>query len=664
MKTFSTFLILLTLLFWSMNFSVTKADVGGTPPEIQEIYLVALDWSTFDPITEYVNVETSETFRLAATAIGEVPLYYNWIYAYGQLPGNVIDLVFDLPGEYPVIVKVTDTNGLSDDRLIRIVVGGGFPPPYGCEVDILVDGLSVNEAIFDLDMNALLTAQGAGVEPVSYNWWVNGLPASSDASLNLTVGIGAWYFVYLETIDAQGCRSYDVAKIMGAACIAPAPSVYDADFNFVSSVTITAGDPLTLYSSGISYCPFATLEYFWMIGDEVIGNGVVLDEYVFSEPGVYTIYAVDRDNCGCIGRTPIEVTVLPAAPVQGSICGRIIDVDNGLFAGVTVKLIDTDNNQVGDPIVTGVDGSYAFVDLEIKPYTVMIVTPLGMTATPGESIAGIEPGDPCREVDFLLIPTIVVNDCRGLGYWKHQFDVYLTGKGNAQETATDLELYLDAVYVHFNILGIYMGLGDFDFEDAKNVLTVRGGKLMLERAKQHLFTLLLNFASGRIGNATVISADNRDAADAVTYAAQLILDGDETNDELAKDICEEINHGQMLDAGIVPESNVLYKSNSKYKFIFLKQPYTFTLHQNFPNPGNPSTSIVFDLAQDSPVKLEIFDVSGRMIRTLVNESKPAGTHQATWNGQDDLGNSVASGLYIYRIQAGKFVQSKKMLFVK
>jgi hypothetical protein len=93
-------------------------------------------------------------------------------------------------------------------------------------------------------------------------------------------------------------------------------------------------------------------------------------------------------------------------------------------------------------------------------------------------------------------------------------------------------------------------------------------------------------------------------------------------------------------------------------------PAKFDLHQNYPNPFNPSTTITFDLPDDSPVHLEIFDITGRHIKTLVSEPMPAGSHQITWYGQDDLGNSVASGLYIYRIQASDFVQARKMLFVK
>ena len=93
-------------------------------------------------------------------------------------------------------------------------------------------------------------------------------------------------------------------------------------------------------------------------------------------------------------------------------------------------------------------------------------------------------------------------------------------------------------------------------------------------------------------------------------------------------------------------------------------PTQFELRQNYPNPFNPTTTISFDLPEDANVMVDIFDVAGRKIRTLINEPKEAGTHQVMWDGQDDHGNSVASGVYVYRIQAGDFVQSKKLLFMK
>ena len=81
-------------------------------------------------------------------------------------------------------------------------------------------------------------------------------------------------------------------------------------------------------------------------------------------------------------------------------------------------------------------------------------------------------------------------------------------------------------------------------------------------------------------------------------------------------------------------------------------PTEFALQQNYPNPFNPQTTIRFDLPAPSEVTLVIYDMQGRVVRTLVNGRKPIGIHNVTWDGTNNAGFSVSSGLYLYRINAG------------
>lgn len=93
-------------------------------------------------------------------------------------------------------------------------------------------------------------------------------------------------------------------------------------------------------------------------------------------------------------------------------------------------------------------------------------------------------------------------------------------------------------------------------------------------------------------------------------------------------------------------------------------PDAFELIQNYPNPFNPSTTIRYQLPSAEKVRIIIYDLTGGKVRELVNEHKEAGSYTARWDGKNQSGGQVASGLYVYQIQAGKFTQSRKMLFMK
>lgn len=93
-------------------------------------------------------------------------------------------------------------------------------------------------------------------------------------------------------------------------------------------------------------------------------------------------------------------------------------------------------------------------------------------------------------------------------------------------------------------------------------------------------------------------------------------------------------------------------------------PKEYVLSQNYPNPFNPTTQIQFSIPEQSNVTLTIYDITGREVMQLVNESLSTGTYTATWDGRNVNGQLVGSGVYIYRIQAGSFVQTKRMVFIK
>lgn len=93
-------------------------------------------------------------------------------------------------------------------------------------------------------------------------------------------------------------------------------------------------------------------------------------------------------------------------------------------------------------------------------------------------------------------------------------------------------------------------------------------------------------------------------------------------------------------------------------------PSSFELLQNYPNPFNPETVIRYQTMLDGSVELAVYNLSGQKVRVLVNGVRQAGNYEARWDGTDDWGNRVSSGMYIYRLKSGNFTQAKKMVLLQ
>jgi len=94
------------------------------------------------------------------------------------------------------------------------------------------------------------------------------------------------------------------------------------------------------------------------------------------------------------------------------------------------------------------------------------------------------------------------------------------------------------------------------------------------------------------------------------------------------------------------------------------KPTVFNLEQNYPNPFNPETVIKFSLPQDSKVTLRVYNVLGQVVNTLVDQVFPAGNHSVTWDGKNEQGSDVASGVYFYRLKASSYESIMKMTLLR
>ncbi len=93
-------------------------------------------------------------------------------------------------------------------------------------------------------------------------------------------------------------------------------------------------------------------------------------------------------------------------------------------------------------------------------------------------------------------------------------------------------------------------------------------------------------------------------------------------------------------------------------------PVTYELGANYPNPFNPSTNITFAMPEDGNVKITIFNMLGQKIKTLLNENRVAGQYEVTWNGTDQSGDIVGSGMYFYQMRTQNVVLTRKMILLK
>jgi len=119
-----------------------------------------------------------------------------------------------------------------------------------------------------------------------------------------------------------------------------------------------------------------------------------------------------------------------------------------------------------------------------------------------------------------------------------------------------------------------------------------------------------------------------------------------------------IHNAELIIDAIISPTKV---SENNYSTSTLSSEILF---QNYPNPFNPTTTISFSLPAGSNVVIRVYDTIGHEIVTLINEQKPAGSHFIEWNGKNEFGKSMPSGLYLYSIKAGNYEKTNKMLLIK
>jgi hypothetical protein len=138
---------------------------------------------------------------------------------------------------------------------------------------------------------------------------------------------------------------------------------------------------------------------------------------------------------------------------------------------------------------------------------------------------------------------------------------------------------------------------------------------------------------------------------------------DEKSGEIALNLS---NHtiGEDVTLKVTVSDRTGNSTSAEFAATLDAKPGQIFVNQNYPNPFNPTTHISFEVTSEQEVKIIVYDLLGRRVRELADKCFTPGVHQVSWDAKDDYGREVASGAYIYRVIAGKHIETRKMLFLR
>jgi len=428
----------------------------------------------------------------------------------------------------------------------------------------------------------------------------------------------------------------------------------------VEGITLMLSDLMTSYTASTDAEGSYTFQNLFE-GDYTLAitlpDGYELETDYSNSVPVYPIWGVDW----------IEDFVIKDLPVNLDVY-----VSNGSdpYAGVTVDVTYYWEGNKQEPILYTDDTGHCFLNNlpGNRDYTVEMVLPLGFVTSNDryeeERMGGIDWYCP-----FQIDAGQVVNEARSKGYWKHQVKVNSTGNGSCdydEEELSGVGGFTEEIYDHFygNWMAPVLSDGVTNVDDVSMTLndlnetlnSNQNGGGVFNQAKQQLLALLLNVVSGKLSQTWPASPDAT-VAQAIAYISQLMIEGTEEYDpELAKDIAETLNQGEEVAEGIILyDEPIVYNGGSQN--LIKVESYCFS-HPT-PNPFNPSTTMRVSLPDAAYVKLCVYNVNGSLVATLIDGWKEEGIHDAQFDG-----SRLASGVYLYHLQAGEHNEVGRMVLLK
>ncbi len=444
-----------------------------------------------------------------------------------------------------------------------------------------------------------------------------------------------------ETISNNGC----IAEVVCTDIHDDASGIYAVNLGFGSvNLTLTV-TPFALGASEVNYSVTTT--------DSTL-------------PGAGTVVVRDGDGNTCATEFALECGVSECADIYGQVMA-----DGAGLLSVEVQLFNSLNVMIAT-MYTDVGGLYRFEEMGSGDYTVEITIPLSMSPVTSPSVmltlSGID-----TEVNFELA-AVTPGKFLHMWAWKvYLRDLYEDGPRQDIFTIQEVEQWSQMIFDHFydrsDGYAIQYPLLTYaddparpmTFDEIVFAMALDSDRSYATYLRKYLLGTILSVVSGRLDQMKIVSVDGATVSQAITYFSNILQTGDDYARRKAIYDIRNIHLGSLIPAGVIPVccvGNVMFKQEGSVAGEETL-PSQFVLNQNYPNPFNPSTEIAFSLFEASNVQLEVFNLLGKKVTTVFEGNLDAGIHSFTWNG-----NTAASGIYLYKLTAGDFIQTKKMMLIK